>query len=177
MAIAPKRSPQSINSEFTVTTHTIIDNFLPKDEFAKIRDYLLGQEMTWHFHDGIAQPKDGQFYWNTTFYMGHAPVHQHIYLLEPLINKIDPKAIVRIKANMYPKSSEFLHHPDHTDYPYEHLGCVFSINTCNGGTVLQNGTFVQSVANRILFFNPSIPHHSTTCTDTNVRVNINMNYF
>ena len=38
-------------------------------------------------------------------------------------------------------------------------------------------TKIDSVENRILFFDPSIPHDSENCTDQKVRVNININYF
>ena len=43
-------------------------------------------------------------------------------------------------------------------------------------TVLEDGTECESVANRLLLFDATKPHHSTTCTDQKRRVNINVNY-
>ena len=36
---------------------------------------------------------------------------------------------------------------------------------------------IPSVKNRIIFFDPSIPHCSTSCSDSKTRMNININYF
>ena len=53
---------------------------------------------------------------------------------------------------------------------------MFYFNTCDGYTKLNDGTKVESVANRALFFDPSIPHQSTNCTNAKARFNININY-
>ena len=45
----------------------------------------------------------------------------------------------------------------------------------DGGTVIDGEKF-DSVANRILFFDPSKPHHSTSTTDVKRRLNVNINY-
>ena len=65
----------------------------------------------------------------------------------------------------------------HIDYPFPHKGAILSLNTCNGYTKLEDGTKVDSVANRILLFDASTPHCSTTTSDTTARFNININYF
>ena len=41
---------------------------------------------------------------------------------------------------------------------------------------LEDGTEIESRANRVLLFDPSKPHHSTSCTNDKRRVNININY-
>ena len=61
-------------------------------------------------------------------------------------------------------------------FEYRHKSAILYINTNNGLTVLEDGTECESVANRLLLFDASKPHHSTTCTDQKRRVNINMNY-
>jgi hypothetical protein len=137
----------------------------------------MGNEMQWHYHNGVNQEGDGHHYWNSCFYLNFSAVSKDIGYIEPLVNQIKPRALVRIKANMHVKTTELLRYPPHTDYRFEHLGCILSLNTCDGGTILEDGTFIKSVANRILFFDPSEPHQGTTCTDADIRVNINMNYF
>ena len=64
-------------------------------------------------------------------------------------------------------------HAEHIDYDASHLGAIYSINTCNGYTRIGD-TKVDSVANRIVFFDPSQKHASTTCTDQRRRLNINL---
>ena len=78
---------------------------------------------------------------------------------------------------MYPSTSKRYHHPDHIDYSYSHKGAIFYVNTNDGITVLEDGTEIKSIENRVLLFDPSTKHHSTTCTDQKVRININFNYF
>ena len=87
------------------------------------------------------------------------------------------KALIRIKANCYPKTHEIYEHGMHTDFKWTHKTALFSINTCDGYTKLKDGTKINSVANRILLFDASEEHCSTTTTDTFARVNININYF
>lgn len=36
---------------------------------------------------------------------------------------------------------------------------------------------LKLVENRLLLFDPIVPHHSTTCSDDKCRVNINFNFF
>ena len=78
---------------------------------------------------------------------------------------------------MYLRTPEIIHSPSHIDFNYEHKGALFSINTNNGATVLEDGTEIKSVANRLLLFDASKPHHSTTTSNANRRVNVNLNYF
>ena len=65
----------------------------------------------------------------------------------------------------------------HVDYPFPHRNAVFSINTCDGYTKLEDGTKVESVANRMVTFPGNIEHRGTSCTDKKIRVVINFNYF
>ena len=82
-----------------------------------------------------------------------------------------------MRANLYSNQGKIIEHANHIDYSFKHKGALFSLNTCDGFTVLKDGTKIQSVANRILLFDPSQPHHSSTCTDAKIRCNININYF
>ena len=89
---------------------------------------------------------------------------------------MEAKAFIRIKANLYPRTDTIIHHKDHVDYTFEHKAAILYLNTNDGFTVIGDKK-IESVANRMLLFNPQIPHHSTTCTDTQFRSNINFNYF
>ena len=86
------------------------------------------------------------------------------------------KSLIRIKANLYTRTNTIEHHADHTDLPFEHKTALFYLNNNNGLTVLEDGTKVESVENRLLLFDGSKKHHSTSSTDS-VRININFNYF
>ena len=88
--------------------------------------------------------------------------------------KIDK--LLRVKANMYPSTDKIFEHAPHVDYDYSVKGAILSLNTCDGFTRLEDGTKVDSVANRMLFFDSSRPHNSSTTTNVQTRINININY-
>jgi len=51
------------------------------------------------------------------------------------------------------------------------------MNTNNGYTKFEDGTKIESVANRMVFFSSNMKHTGTSCTDEKIRVVINFNYF
>ena len=84
--------------------------------------------------------------------------------------------IIRMKVNCFPATSQVYEHLTHTDYDYPHKGALLCLNTCNGYTKMEDGTKIESVANRMIFFDTSKPHSSTTCSDQPKRCNIVINY-
>ena len=84
--------------------------------------------------------------------------------------------LIRIKINAYPYTNIVKEHKDHVDSDFKHTGAVFSLNTCDGFTKFSDGTKVESVANRIVFFDASKFHHSSTTSNAKLRYNINFNF-
>ena len=88
----------------------------------------------------------------------------------------DLRSLLRIKTNFYPHTETLREHLPHTDYKFEHTAAIFSVNTCDGFTRMKDGTKVDSVENRIVFFDGSQLHNSSTTTTNPMRCNINFNY-
>ena len=86
------------------------------------------------------------------------------------------RSMIRIKINAYPYTNIVKEHKDHIDSYFRHTGAVFSLNTCDGFTKFSDGTKVESVANRIVFFDASKFHHSSTTSNAKLRYNINFNF-
>ena len=86
------------------------------------------------------------------------------------------RTMIRIKINAYPYTNIVKEHKDHFDSYFHHTGAVFSLNTCDGFTKFSDGTKVESVANRIVFFDASKFHHSSTTSNAKLRYNINFNF-
>ena len=172
--------------------YELIDNFLPSDVLDEFRRLLIPTEcttrkkaITWEYTPNPAQIKEKD---NKTseikypFYFSHM-VYKYT-ILSPLYDKILPhcellkfKALIRIKFNMYPNTEILKEHGMHTDYEFSHKAGILSINTCDGYTKLEDGTKIDSIANRMLIFDASNLHAPSTTTDQPVRVNINFNYF
>jgi hypothetical protein len=160
----------------------VVDNFLPKEQFEKLRDICLGNSFPYYYirtvNDNQKKSDKKMFYFIHFFYKNGRGTSSEWYpmLHQTLLRKINYSFLIRAKANCYPRSDRKITHPKHLDYKSPTKGLILSLNTCNGATILENGKEVKSVANRALFFNPSKPHASTNCTDQHARFNINVNY-
>ena len=86
------------------------------------------------------------------------------------------RTMIRIKINAYPYTNIVKEHDEHIDFEFSNIGAVFSLNTCDGFTKFSDGTKVESVANRIVFFDASKFHHSSTTSNAKLRYNINFNF-
>ena len=156
----------------------IIDNFLSEKELELMKTIMMRkQDMPWYYNDYIASQRanDPMYYFTHNFFNEYKS--NWFYIVEPILNKIDHRVLIRCKANMYPSTPVITHHDSHVDFSYEHKGAIFYVNTNNGVTVLEDGTEIESIENRLLLFDSSKKHNSTSCTDAKVRVNINFNYF
>ena len=160
--------------------HKIIDNFLSQKNFLEVKNFMLNPKFPWLLTPTVSEKKENlpisaSYYFTHLFWSGfHAEPEAQAF--SPILNQIECRAIIRIKANLYPSTETLVHHMDHIDYDFPHRGAIFYLNTNDGLTVVNNQE-VESIENRLLFFDPTVPHHSTTCTNDKCRVNINFNFF
>ena len=158
--------------------YQVVDNFLPKEEFDLIKNVLISNTFPWYYNSFVTDDKD-----TTNFYFSHSffeesKINSNYYsILNFILSKLDIKALIRAKGNLYYQTEKLIEHGSHADYNFEHKGAIFYINTNDGFTVLENNIKIESVENRLLFFEPHKMHNSTNCTDKQIRVNINFNYF
>jgi hypothetical protein len=162
--------------------YKVIDNFLPKNNLNIIKNLLLGNNFNWFYHPDVNyKDKESEnmiFYFSHLFYKNYIPLSPFFDLInQNLLSFIDIKSLIRVKSNLYPNQHSKKTNGFHVDYEFQHKGAIFYINTNNGKTILNDKIKIESVENRILFFDPSIKHDSENCTDQKVRVNININYF
>jgi hypothetical protein len=158
--------------------YEVIDNFLPEQELKSIQDVILGADFPWFFVNAIANLGEvvENYYFTHIFYR-RTINSDHYNILNPILERLNVKALIRAKANLFPNINKYIVDNKHVDHTFEHKGAMFYLNTNNGGTILEDGTKIDSVENRILIFDSSKPHSSTNCTDAKRRVNINFNYF
>ena len=165
-----------------------IDNFLDNSEWMQIKNLVLyNSDFPLYFQQSVTGLEDSCFkdgFWNYALkhilYQNNIPLSNHfetIYdIFWPKFKVIlDCKSLIRAKLNMFPYTSELKEYDQHVDLNYQHFGAVFYLNTCDGFTRIGENTKVDSIENRMLFFDPSVPHNSTTTTNTPVRYNINFN--
>ena len=167
----------------------VFDDFLSEDEFFKLNSQITSFSFPWYvtsvINDGANDDKlscneKHNMQLVHIFYRDLCPQSESINFLFPLIEIIKPKSLISIKANLNFKSTDIIEHGFHNDWSFsketKHKTGIFYLNTNNGYTKFSDGTKVESIQKRLLLFDPSKTHNSTSCTDAKVRVNINFNY-
>ena len=165
----------------------IEDNFLEQKVFDELQTLIMGGDFAWYFNSTIVYDEDtsDRFQFTHMFYAGAAPRSEFLDQLTPIIEIIKPISLWRIKANLLTRTSNIIENRFHSDLenilPKEKLKqwttSIFYMGTNNGYTKFEDGTKVESVANRMVSFPANIKHRGTSCTDEKTRVVINFNYF
>ena len=162
-----------------------VDNLLDQNVFDELQKFLLGSDFDWRYNSIIDSPEDeGKFQFVHTFYKGNISYSPFIERINPILKILNPISLIRIKANLITKTPNCVVNKFHSDIDRIDSDkikllttSIFYLNTNNGYTEFQDGTKVESVANRILTFPANLKHRGTSCTDSNIRVVINFNYF
>ena len=187
--------------------YKIIDNALDGETYRDLKAYFESNTFNWYHYEtvnGIREYDDledkrkhlnlptdwpnqnlSEEELNYDFMLGHKVYADNLLYtnettwnkIRPIMNMLQMKSLIRCAVNYHPRTHTRLNHSYHTDFPFKQKGALFYINDNDGLTVLEDGTEIESVGNRILFFDASRPHHSTTCTNATRRLNINFNYF
>ena len=157
-------------------TFQVYDNFLDPEVFKTIAETMQSDNFPWFIAKGVNNDDDGQRQFIHIFYRANLPNSGYFDLLNPLLNKLMSAAIIRVKANLVPKTSQITHHGMHRDQSFKCKVGVFYINTNDGFTEFQTGETVGSVANRLLIFDNDLLHGGTSCTNAHERIVININF-
>ena len=176
----------------------IEDNFLGQKDFDGLQTLMMGENFAWYFRSRYYAnvPSDpsyiglkeedvlDQFQFTHRFYEDKIPQSPYMEQLNCFLDLLQPVAIFRIVGNLLTRLPSIVKNPFHTDMPFlleekleQWTTSIFYVNTNNGYTVFEDGTKVESVANRMLTFPANTKHTGTTCTDQQTRVIINFNYF
>ena len=128
--------------------YEILNNFLEKKEFDLIKLTLLGNNFPWYYNNETIYKKNNNFQFTHLFFIDHSITSNMFNLLKPLINKINPISIVRIKANLTTKTDKIIENGYHVDYDIQKTNkmktSIFYINSNNGYTRFKNGKMIKS---------------------------------
>ena len=155
----------------------IIDNFIDDKSFKNLSDTMFGVEFPWHYNSTKSSIDDQENFQFTHIFFSEETIKTSQWkLIVPIIEKLEVKDLIRVKANMTPRKDINFKYPMHTDTDLKgHKTSVFYVNTNNGGTIFQNGKKTKIKANRLVEFDSHQNHAGVDCTDQKVRVVINFN--
>lgn len=165
----------------------LIDNFLPEYQFRPLKKLLLGNNFSWFYQPTIVYNSDQEgsslpqlyYYFYDRIDGWSEDPHNYRNFLYPLIDKINPFNLVRIKANLTTKYTKNVLSGYHTDFDtkYELTTAIFYVNTTDAPTYFVDGSKVDCVANRFISFPSTFKHSGSFTTNSQNRVVINLNYF
>jgi hypothetical protein len=164
--------------EELMNTPRLIDNYLSPRHFQTMTDVIFGEDIPWYYMDCIDYFDDvDKFQFTHAFFDKELGGILSNYF--DLFNIIEDP--LRINAKLITRTSEIKVNRFHTDIAENERGMgayttsVLYMNTCDGYTELEDGTKVESVANRLFSFPEKMEHRGTSCTDKKCRVVININ--
>ena len=161
----------------------IINNFIDRSRFELLKKEMMSPLFDWYITGKVPNDEtDFNFQFCHVFFNYRFEKSKYFNYLNPVLERLNPIAVNRIKANCVPKTETIQVSGLHVDINEERVidsnpkTAIFYINTNNGYTLFEDGTKVESVENRICIFPYYMKHTGTTCTDKNQRVVININY-
>ena len=165
----------------------VFDDFLPQDLHKELFDLLVwNSNFPLYPNSSVSYPDDREsdhdhvtnWYLTHAFYGYHKPQSNFCdKILDIFLSRLpDLKCLMRAKLNFYPSTETIYEHGSHVDMNFPNHAAIYSLNTCDGYTRFNNDTKIDSVSNRLIFFDGSINHNSTTTTNAKGRFNINFNY-
>ena len=162
----------------------IYDDFLPKDGFSYLENYIFSKKFPWYYASVLGEGPDrlcdelDDMQFINMMYLDFMPQGNEFHIIEPIIRspKLRVTSLFRVKANINPRTQEIIKHGFHIDLPFNQTTAIYYVNSNNGYTEFEDGTKVESVANRLVKFDSNIRHTGTTCTDSKIRCVINFNY-
>lgn len=171
--------------------YEVYDNFLPEDQFQELNKIITSKSFVWNWID-LGNFKDRTTYDDGSeasiyysqfmhfFYANDKVLSPNFKDLAPVLNKLNIKKNIGIKANLSVVTPERVHLGYHLDFPNEPSTmktAIYYLNTNNGATRFEDGTEISSVENRFVVFDSDNSHTAVSCTDQKARFLINFNYY
>ena len=161
----------------------VIPNFIEDRQVQEdIKNILIGDRGIPYYYVNYTDNEDdtSDFYFVHFLYENYTHSHDcssmFDRILSPIIGRLKFNYLMRAKVNLYTRKSEFIQTGMHTDTQTPHMVGLYSVNTNNGYTLFKDGTKVESIENQMVIFDGLREHCSVAQTDTNIRVNININF-
>jgi len=154
----------------------VLDNYLEGEYFRSIADTMMSDQFPWFIASGVNHADDDQRQMIHIFYRANLANSGYFNLLQPMLDGLMASSLIRVKANLTPRSDKIVRHGLHRDQDFRCKIGILYINTNDGFTEFEDGTIVKSVANRMVIFDNDLLHGGTTCTDAHERIVININF-
>lgn len=162
----------------------VIDNFFDSKLADYIEETMIGKACFFPWYYNLHKTYEAQEDYADNYQFTHSFFREHKIcseyfdsLIKPFISPLNIAALIRVKANLNPRTPKRIEDVFHVDHPgLKAKTAVYYVNSNDGQTVFKSGEKVISVKNRLVVFDTNILHTGTTCTNKKVRCLINFNY-
>lgn len=176
----------------------LIDNFLPQEIFKQFQSIFLDKNFPWYFRDSSVFDDDNSPQFGHIIYTDMEPTSHYWEYLKPILidglNLKPSQPIIRVKVNATPAHSSILQKRFHYDLVEDgekdklkndenysakvspHNVAIIYINSNDGFTYFKDGAKVESIENRCIIFPGNLMHTGSTCTNSPLRIVLNVNY-
>ena len=158
----------------------VIDNYLDIDQHLILKTIMESDEFPWFYTKGKVnktdKPKLFDYQFNHVFYINNNINSNFFNYLKPILDKLKPLSLIRIKANLNPSTEKIIKSDYHTDQNFKCNIAIYYVNNNDGYTMIDKEK-VLSKKNRMVLFTSESKHFGTTSTNCNNRMVINFNYF
>ena len=165
----------------TKPVYEIIDNFLSKEDHYRIKKDLENRNFEWYFSPKSGHPEEHEElynwqYFHTMYYHQGGYKSRLFPIVQPLITKLKPMILIRIKVNATMYDKKIIEYPIHVDTNIKCKTGIYIIDTSDGYTYFKDGQRIDSIANRFISFDSHHEHAGTNLTSAKRRIVVNINY-
>ena len=156
----------------------IIPNFLEPNIFKKIKETIFSDQFPFYYSDQTGSLSDNSDFMFTHKFFSENNQQSGYFssILMPILGKLNFNYLLRAKLNFYTRKNKFVYTEMHRDFDEPHTVALYSLNNNNGFTYFEDKTKIKSKENQMILFPGHIKHCSVMQRDTNLRINININY-
>jgi hypothetical protein len=137
----------------------IIDNVFSTDVSDNIESLLLGPWFPWYLGNGIDYDNDGMFQFVHNFYKDNEWRTYEKDVLTPILEKLNPLSLIKIKANLTMREFNNFKPSYHIDVDDKNSRtAIYYVNDNNGKTLFKNSEAIDCKKNRLVIFPSTIYH-------------------
>ncbi len=165
----------------TKPVYEIIDNFLSKEDHYRMKKDLENRNFQWYFSPKSGHPEEQEElynwqYFHTMYYHQGGYKSRLFPIVQPLITKLKPMILIRVKVNATMYDKKIIEYPIHVDTDIKCKTGIYIIDTSDGYTYFKDGQRIDSIANRFITFDSHHEHAGTNLTSAKRRIVVNINY-
>ena len=161
----------------------VIDNFLDEEYFQYLYDKITDQmNFGWQFqtqvatHDQAEELSLHHYYFVHSLYYDYKIESEHYEDFHHLFRELKVQFLHRARCLLFVNQGVQHIHDRHIDTPCTSNTALIYMNTNDGFTEFEDGERVDSVKNRLLVFDGSVLHSSSTPTNTKDRMLLSVTY-